>query len=98
MIKDKDREYLKKLGGNTKKVRKSLDITQGDLADKTTFHRTYISQIERGVTNPTLLSLQTLAKGLETSVEVLIEGVFSDNSGLPENEDLLVNKRNEAYD
>lgn len=98
MIKSQDKEYLKKLGTNVKKVRKSMQITQGELADKTKFHRTYISQIERGVTNPTLLSMQTLAEGLGTSIEVLIRDVFSNNSNLPEGKSSTVDKIKEGHD
>lgn len=99
MNQSKDKECLIKLGANLKKVRKSAGITQGEMAEKTKFHRTYISQIERGITNPTLLSMQTLAEGLDTSIEVLIEDVFSDSSDLSKDDkELHADKAKEGYD
>ena len=55
-------------------------MTQEQVADVTGFHRTYISQTERGLTNPTLVNLFELAEGLNTHVSLLIEDIFEEDS------------------
>ncbi|WP_125152460.1 helix-turn-helix transcriptional regulator [Clostridium rectalis] len=54
-----------------KKLRKSLDYTQEDLAIKMNVTRQTINAIENNKYNPTLELAMKLAKFLETSVEEL---------------------------
>jgi len=54
-----------------------LRITQEELADRAGLHRTYIAGIERGARNPSLKSIEKIAKGLQLS----IAGLFSPASG-----------------
>lgn len=61
------------LGQAIKKQREKLDLSQEKLADRCGFDRTYISMLERGKRNPSLLNLLKLADGLETSVSQLTE-------------------------
>lgn len=70
---------LKKLGFNIKQLRKSKGLSQDQLSVKTGLHRTYISQIERGINNPTILNLNVLANGLEVDLEMLIKEMFCSN-------------------
>lgn len=61
------------LGQSIKKQREQLGLSQEKLADRCGFDRTYISMLERGKRNPSLLNLIKLADGLETSVSQLTE-------------------------
>ncbi|MCQ8242193.1 helix-turn-helix domain-containing protein [Rhizosaccharibacter radicis] len=45
----------------------ALGISQEELADRVELDRTYISGIERGIRNPTLLVLLRLAQALQVS-------------------------------
>ena len=53
--------------------REALGISQEKLAERCGFDRTYISMLERGTRNPSLLNVVKLAKGLGTSVSELTE-------------------------
>lgn len=66
-------DIRKKVGRNVKKFRKESDWTQEDLAFECDLHRTYISGIERGIRNPTVLILDTIAKALEIPPSRLLE-------------------------
>ena len=66
-------KHLEVLGLAIKARRESLGLSQETLADRCKFDRTYISLLERGKRNPSLLNLIKLVKGLETSVSKLTE-------------------------
>jgi transcriptional regulator with XRE-family HTH domain len=66
-------KHLEVLGLAIKARRESLGLSQEKLADRCEFDRTYISLLERGKRNPSLLNLIKLVKGLETSVSKLTE-------------------------
>ena len=55
---------LKKLGRFVRETRNAKGLTQEDLAGKADLDRTYISNLERGRRNPSLLHLKRLAKAL----------------------------------
>ena len=59
------------LGRAIRAQRKKLGLSQEGLAERCGFDRTYISMLERGVRNPSLLNLMRLADGLETTVSAL---------------------------
>ena len=61
------------LGKAIRARRAELKISQEELAERCGFDRTYISMLERGKRNPSLLNLLRLVKGLETSVSKLTE-------------------------
>ena len=44
--------------------REELGLTQEDLADKARIHRTYLSDIERGSRNLSLVNIERLAEAL----------------------------------
>ncbi len=60
-------------GRAVKTQRARLGLTQEKLAERCGFDRTYISMLERGKRNPSLLNLLKLAKGLRTSVSKLTQ-------------------------
>jgi XRE family transcriptional regulator, regulator of sulfur utilization len=55
----------KKLGAKIKQLRKELDLTQEDLAEKAKLDSRTIRAIEHGETNPTFKTLSKLAKVLK---------------------------------
>lgn len=71
---------LEKLGQAIRSRREQLGLSQEKLADKCGFDRTYISMLERGKRNPSLLNLLRIAKGLEASVSELTEVINGSNS------------------
>ncbi len=60
--------YSQELGVRVKALRKQLDLSQATLADRCGVFRTYISQIEAGIANPTLDTLVNLSTALEVEV------------------------------
>ena len=65
---------LKILLGNAIKItRSALGISQEELAARAGLHRTYVSDVERGTRNPSLESVEKLAKALELSLPMLFE-------------------------
>lgn len=66
------------VGRNLKRLRKEKGWSQEDLAFECGLHRTYISGIERGARNPTVLILARLARTLNVpAAEFLTEIVSS---------------------
>jgi len=63
----------KKLGENLRKLRLKKNMSQGDLATILSVDRAYISNIENGRMNPTLSTLEKIAKALSVSIEDLIK-------------------------
>ena len=61
------------LGIAIKRQRGSLGISQEELAHRADLHRTYVSDLERGVRNPSVASIEKLARALELSVSKLFE-------------------------
>ena len=61
------------LGRAVHRQRVKLGISQEDFADQVGLDRTYVSGIERGIRNPTLLVLLRLAQVLGVSVAQLLE-------------------------
>ena len=62
------RDFSKKV----KQIRLSKEMSQGDVAKILGVHRTYISGIERGLTNPSLVTVEKFAKALKVKVDDLI--------------------------
>ncbi len=53
-------------------LRLSARISQEELADRAGIHRTYVSQIERGLKSPTIVMLLKLAKALDTPASKIV--------------------------
>lgn len=62
---------LIQLGKAIRAQRTRLALSQEQLAERCGFDRTYISMLERGRRNPSLLNLVRLAEGLQTTVSKL---------------------------
>ena len=52
---------------NVRARRKALRLSQQELAEAANIDRTYASQIERAIANPSLLVVESIAKALNTS-------------------------------
>lgn len=63
----------KLLGKAIRKRREELGWTQENLAEKAELHWTYISGIERGVRNVTILKLFAIARALSLRVRDLVD-------------------------
>jgi len=66
---------LKQFGSNVRKQRLLKGWNQESLAEASNLDRTYISGIERGVRNPTLLVVHQIAVALEISESALLENI-----------------------
>ena len=58
---------------NVRRLREERGWSQEELAFESHLHRTYISGVERGVRNPTVLVLQDLAGTLGVPASMLLE-------------------------
>lgn len=69
----KDEKYLKYLGVRIKKLREERGIDQKSFAFDCEIGRTQLYMIEKGRTNPRLLTLMKIADGLEISISELLQ-------------------------
>lgn len=66
-------DVRQRVGANVRRCREALGLSQEKLAFECDLHRTYISGVERGVRNPTILVLDRLAKALGVSMTDLVQ-------------------------
>ena len=67
------------LGQRVRTARLRLGINQEELADRADVDRTYVSSVERGLRNVTLLTICGLADALEIDPADLVEGLKPPN-------------------
>jgi transcriptional regulator with XRE-family HTH domain len=65
--------YKKIVGRQIKTLRLSRGMTQDALAERCGIFRTYLSRIESGSANPTLVVIEALAGALEVNPSVLFK-------------------------
>ena len=58
---------------NVKRYRTEKDLSQEGLAFECGLHRTYISGVERGIRNPTVVVLEKIAVALKVQAAQLLE-------------------------
>ncbi len=63
------------VGQNVRKFRKEKGWSQEELAFECDLHRTYISGVERGIRNPTVLIVQQIAESLGIPAARLLDTV-----------------------
>jgi len=68
---DKNRDIELNFGNRVKALRNILKITQEELAYRSNLHRNYISDVERGRRNISLIAIYKIAEGLNVSVDAL---------------------------
>ena len=59
-------------GKSLREVRREARLSQPTLAERANLDRTFISQMERGIRQPTLTTLFKLADGLERTPDELV--------------------------
>lgn len=65
-------DIRKQVGLNVARIRRKRGWSQEELAFQSGIHRTYISGVERGVRNPTVLVLKEIADALGVKSEALL--------------------------
>ena len=65
-------DMRKRVGLNVQRIRKERGWSQEELAFRAGLHRTYVSGVERGIRNPTVLVLGQLAEALEVTPSTLL--------------------------
>ncbi len=68
-------DVRRRVGLNLKRYREAAGLSQEDLAFNCGLHRTYISGVERGIRNPTVLVLVKIADALEIEASALLEKI-----------------------
>jgi transcriptional regulator with XRE-family HTH domain len=65
----------RELGRRIKTLREKRNWSQADMAAHTGLDRSHISEIESGKRAITLVTLQTVASGLDTTMSILLKGL-----------------------
>ena len=65
-------DILRQLGGKVRRIRQERAWSQEELAHRSGLDRTYVSGIERGRRNPTVLTLEQIALALDVPVASLL--------------------------
>jgi transcriptional regulator with XRE-family HTH domain len=65
-------DVRQRVGKNVRRIRQALGLSQEKLAFECEVHRTYISGVERGVRNPTILVLERIAVALRCEIAELV--------------------------
>lgn len=68
-----DKVLSRKFGERVALLRKSLSLTQDELAFKVNISPSYLSTIERGMTDTTISTAKRIAKALDISLSELFE-------------------------
>ena len=66
-------DIRERFGFAVKSRREELGLTQEALADKAEIHRTYLSDIERGSRNVSLINIEKVATALSVSMSELFQ-------------------------
>lgn len=67
-------DIKKNLGDKVRRLRLKQGLSQEELGFRSGLHRTYISDIERGERNVSVVNVQKIAEVLGVSVSELFEG------------------------
>lgn len=68
-----NKELLQKIGKKIKALRQEKGISQQELAAMINYEKSNMSRLEAGNTNPTILTLDKIAKALGVEISVLLE-------------------------
>lgn len=70
-----DTPALRAFAARVRELRTARGLSQGEFAELSGMHRTYISAVERGRRNVALLNVLRLAKALDTDPAALVDGL-----------------------
>jgi CheY-like chemotaxis protein/DNA-binding phage protein len=85
------------LGMAIKTERSSLGISQEELAYRAGIHRTYLSDMERGMRNPSIDSIAKVARALEISVARLFEDASGGHNSTKQVVEILLVEDNAGH-
>ena len=66
-------DIRERFGDAVRHRREVLGLTQEDLAEKAHIHRTYLSDIERGSRNVSLINIERVAAGLSLKISEVFQ-------------------------
>lgn len=66
-------DVRKRVGLNVQALRRARGLTQEELGHRAAIHQTYLSGIEQGRRNPSILVLDRLARALKAGLEELVK-------------------------
>lgn len=66
-------DVRRRVGLNVKNFRKERGLSQEGLAFECGLHRTYVSGVERGIRNPTVVVLEKIAEALNVPAGRLLD-------------------------
>lgn len=72
-VKHQTGEARRRIAANVRRLRMERGLSQEGMAELANFHRTYVSQLERCVTNISIDGLERLAMALGVDVTELLE-------------------------
>lgn len=61
-----------RLGNKIKRIRQKKKMSQETLAFESNLHRTYISDVERGVRNVSIINIEKIARALNVTLKQLM--------------------------
>jgi len=70
---NEDNKYLKEIGKNIARIRRGKNLTQLDVCTELEMDIPYLSSIENGRQNPTLITLKKLADSIGVEIKVFFE-------------------------
>lgn len=71
-MQQQSKKYLQLIGNNIRKKRDELGISQQELADNADVAKSTIQRIEKGVMNPSILTLINICLALEIDLTNLV--------------------------
>ncbi|MDP9412517.1 MAG: helix-turn-helix domain-containing protein [Pseudomonadota bacterium] len=66
-------DVRQRLAQNLRNLRQAKGLSQEAFADEAGLHRTYISDLERGSRNPTIMVVEKIAQALDVPVGKLLD-------------------------
>jgi transcriptional regulator with XRE-family HTH domain len=65
-------DLRERVGLNVQRLRRNAGLSQEECAHRAKVHQTYLSGVERGVRNPTVMVLAKIAKALGVEADELL--------------------------
>ena len=69
-----DEQFLKALGMRIRAIRQEKGLAQVELADLIDMEKPNMNRLERGGTNPTILTLKRVCTALDITLDYLLKG------------------------
>ena len=79
---------------NIRKIRKEEGLSLKELGSKVNLSATYLSKLERGVANPSINTLQKIARALDTDVRLFLEANDENRSAVVHSETAKIVRKN----